>query len=396
MKLILEGWRKLVEQEEQQQQQPASIDSQKEAAQWLANQIYPLIQQADAGNFTEPLKQLVARLNSPEGMSPEVRDLLKRGQEDGAPNDEAIQVKTAALDPSNLIPTQGVIDLFKSVGFNGSNAQGLKSVIQGVSGAPPILAAGDGDKYYIIDGHHRWSGATVFNVNCKIPANVIIMDPGKALLVSQLAIAAYVGAKKVPSAQADQGRSIIGPNAMSAQQVKEVLSKNVGVVLDKKSGGAFLNPEVIKVILNTKWAGLGWGYFDGTKPKPDQPQQQTQKQEQPEQNLQELVDSQGQKYGARKERILQDSRIIDASINKIAENCGILAKNYSQPGPAREIMPQFDPDHGGPKFKQVQDQFSSGAINFSPKALPVAESKIRRVVREAIQEQLRKSTNKKR
>ena len=339
----MENWRNFVNEE---------VETEEQAAQWLAQQIAPLIDAADAGNFMQPLAQLVARLNSAEGASPMVRALLKVGDADGDAQDEVIQVTTANIPAPQLIPTQGVIDLFKSVGYNGSNADGLNSVIAGTSGAPPILAAGNGGQYYIIDGHHRWSGATVFNTNCKIPANVIVMDPGKALLISQLSIAAYVGAgKKLPSASAKQGRSIIGPGAMKPEQVLQVLLANVGKVMDPNAGGAFMNPKVIAVIGNT---GYGQG-TDGPAKGYTAPAQQSDEAE----PVQELT-TPGGKLGKRKARIVQ------GACNLIATNCGKLATAYAKEGPPREIMPQFDPDKGGPDFKTVEPEFAGGKLNYQP------------------------------
>ena len=327
MKTLLEHWRRYLTEE---------ITTEEEAAQWLAKQITPLMAAADAGNYTKPLQALVARLNSPDGMSPMVRGLLASGDRDEDPSDEAVNVSMGVPIPApNLIPTQGVIDLFKSVGFNGSHAQSLRKVIDGVSGAPPILAAGAGGKFYIIDGHHRWSGATVFNVNCKIPANVINMDPGKALLLSQLAIAAYVGSKKIPSASAKKGRSIIGPGAMSSSQVNQLLLKSVGKVIDPNAGGTFMNSKVLAVIMNT---GYGQGKVNE-------------------------VGAAGAKLGKRKEKIVR------GACAKIAQNCGILAKKYSSEGPPREIMPQFEPKVGGPDFKKVKPDIEAGKINFKPSFL---------------------------
>lgn len=345
MKLIMESWRGFLTEE---------VETEEQAAQWLAKNIAPLIQQADAGNFTEPLAQLVKRLNTPDGASDAVRTLLGRGSVDGDQSDEAVRVQMGVEIPApSLIPTQGVIDLFKSVGYNGSNARSLQSVIKGVSGAPPILAAGNGGTYYIIDGHHRWSGATVFNTSCKIPANVIVMDPGKALLISQLAIAAYKGGgEALPSASAKQGRSIIGSNAMNPEQVNELLLANIGKVMDKKAGGVFMNPKVIAVIGNT-------GYGQGTGGDPVKGYQGYPPKQDPEQ-VQELTTA-GGKLGKRKERL------VVGACAQISSNCGALASKYGSEGPPREIMPQFDPDKGGPKFKQVAKDFSGGNINFKPK-----------------------------
>jgi len=309
--------------------------------QWLANQIAPLITQADAGNFTKPLAALVARLNSEEGMSPLVRALLKTGHLDAQPDDEIINVAMGQEIAAPLLrPTQGVIDLFKSVGYNGSVTGSLKKVIAGTSGAPPILAAGSGDVFYIIDGHHRWSGATVFNVKCKIPANIIRMDPGKALLVSQLAIAAYLGGNKpIPSLSAKKGRSIIGPDAMTPEQVNSLLLQSVGKVIDKHAGKPFMNRDVLRVI-----AGTGYG--------------------QAEVNELRTGSGKGQKLGKRAERL------VHGACAKIGQNCGILAQEYSGEGPPREIMPQSDPKVGGPKFKSVAKGFEDGVLNFQRDVAP--------------------------
>jgi len=338
MKLLMENWRKFVNEE---------VNTEEEAAQWLATQIAPLIDAADAGNYTEPLAQLVARLNSPDGVSPMVRDLLSSGDEDvGGAEDEAVRTTTTEIPAPQLIPTQGVIDLFKSVGYNGSVAESLRSVIGGVSGAPPILAAGKGGQYYIIDGHHRWSGATVFNVNCKIPANIIIMDPGKALLVSQLAIAAYLGAgKKLPSATAKKGRSIIGPDAMSSDAVYKLLKQNIGKVIDPAARAPFWNPEVQQVVIET---GYGKSQLSSAGEEPEELQEFNQ---------------------------MQVAMASEGGLKEIASNCGKLAAKYKSDGPPREIMPQFDPDKGGPKFKTVEPDLKVGKLNYKPE--------FRRVVKKA-------------
>ena len=61
------------------------------------------------------------------------------------------------------------------------------------------------------------------------------------------------------------------------------------------------------------------------------------------------------------------SEVIASAIKKVADNCGILANKYSSAGPDREIMPQFDPDKGGPKFSAVKKDFEQGNLNYSPK-----------------------------
>ena len=166
----------------------------------------------------------------------------------------------------------------------------------------------------------------MFNVNCKIPANIIVMDPGKALLVSQLAIAAYLGAgKKLPSASAKEGRSIIGPGAMASKAVYKILKANVGKVIDPNAGGNFMNPEVINVMAATKY---GQGQLTG-------------KEQEEEENLQEFNQ-------------MRNALVVEGGLKQISINCGKLAKAYAKEGPPREIMPQFDPERGGPDFKTVE------------------------------------------
>ena len=69
--LITENWRKFLNEEE--------VGSVAQAAEFIARKISPLIVKADAGNFTEPLRELVAQLNSDAGMSRAVRELLSAG-----------------------------------------------------------------------------------------------------------------------------------------------------------------------------------------------------------------------------------------------------------------------------------------------------------------------------
>ena len=342
MKLLMENWRKFLQEEAEVGSGPSEAEL-RQAAEWLGEYVAEVIQEADAGNYTNKLKELVDWLNSSAGASPAVRYLLSRGDEDaGGEGDEAIQVDFGVPIPApQLYPTQGVIDLFKSVGFNGSVPKSLAAVLNGQSSAPPILAAGSGGKYFIIDGHHRWSGATVFNLNCKIPANVIHMDPYKALLLSQVSIAAYLGAgKQLPSASAKAGRSIIGPSAMSREQVEETLMANIGKVIDKYAGQPFMNNGVVKVIYKS-----GYGYEDAGK----------------EQGLEERFNPNSRK---------NKGKIIRGAVAKIAVNCADLAQKNDAEGPPREIMPQFDPKVGGPDFKQVSGEFADGSLNWKPEFLP--------------------------
>ena len=99
MKRIIENWNKFLNEQ-------GAMDQQ--AAQWLADQIAPLIAAADSGNFSQPLLQLVQRLNTPEGTSPAVRALLRRGDMDGDTNDEVVKVlEKQAIPAPQLDPHAG-------------------------------------------------------------------------------------------------------------------------------------------------------------------------------------------------------------------------------------------------------------------------------------------------
>jgi hypothetical protein len=358
MKLLFENFRGFVnEQEEEAPAEAAPPDP--AAAEWIAKNIAPLLG-ASGGDSTAALGALVSRLNSAEGQSDAVRSLLSGGINDGEPGDEVISVKMGvAIPQSQLFPTQGVIDLFKSVGFNGSNAGSLQAVLNGTSGAPPILVAGTGGKYFIVDGHHRWSGASVFNTNVKIPCNVINVAADKALLISQIAIAAWQGGgKKLPSASAKAGRSIIGSGAMSAEDVYNILKENVGRVIDKRSGGKFWNPKVVQVVLES---GYGKDMPAAGIPQPPEDPEQT---ADPRQDLQEFNQ-------------MEMAMASDRGLKKVAANCGKLASDHSSDGPPREIMPQFDPKVGGPDFESaVKSDVEDGDINYkAPYVKVAAESK---------------------
>ena len=325
---------------------PSGGMSEQEAAQWIAGHITNLIAaSATADNFQEPLAALVAQLNSAEGMDSTVRAMLSAGGDDGSPTDEAVSVAPKGIPSSQLFPTQGVIDLYKSAGFNGSNADGLRAVLGGTSGAPPVLVCGSGETFYIVDGHHRWSGALVYNANAIIPANVISMAPAQALLVSQLAIAQEIGGgKKLPSAGTTPGASIIGPGALGKDAVTAALTKAVGKVVDKHAGGAFMNPEVQAAIKELNFGG-------GT---------------------------------------------VEGAINQVAVNCASLAERFPGEGPDRTIMPQFDPKVGGPKFSEVEDEFVSGELNFKdPVAKTMREQKLRQLIKQVLKEGLKKAKRSK-
>tara|TARA_R110000824_G_scaffold300106_1_gene488137 strand:+ start:477 stop:1517 length:1041 start_codon:yes stop_codon:yes gene_type:complete len=338
----MENWRRFLNEE---QEAPQAAPGGTPAAKWIVDNIAPLLGAAK-GDSTADLITLVNRLNSTTGTSEEVRALLAAGAADGDANDEVISVKMGLpVSAPNLYPTQGVIDLHKSVGYNGSLPEGLKKVIAGgPPDAPPILVAGQEPKYYIIDGHHRWSGAAVFNPEVEIICNVIDVPADKALMIAQIAIAGWQGGgKKLPSLGAKKGRSIIGPNAMAPAAVYKNLKSNIGVVIDKWAGQPFWNPRVLQVV---KQSGYGSDMPAAGIPMP--PEEKA-----PQQDLQEFNQ-------------MEMEMVSDRGLKKIAANCGILAKKHALKGPPREYMPQFEPKAAGPDFEDVEDAFTGGKINYKP------------------------------
>lgn len=343
MKLIMESWRHFLKEDM----------TEEAAAQWIADQLVPLIDQSNASTYKENLGKLVAALNSPEGQDSEVRKLLLKGDEDKEPHDEDIVVLENQKPKQGLLrPTQGVIDIKKSAGFNGGSPEGLEGVLGGTSPAPPILVCGDpGKLMFIVDGHHRWSGAAVYNLNVRIPCDIIKVDPYKALLISQMAIAGVVPGD-LPQATATAGTSIIGPaggdNArMSPQAILSFLLKATGInpktmkqegepvrlddAKNRETGeyktGPFLNPEVLEVCRRYKF---GFDELEGQE--------------------------------------ADDTALKIAVCKKVAKNCARIGEEYDQVAPEREIMPQFDPDlspKAGPDFDAEPKQaFKTGKVNF--------------------------------
>lgn len=284
---------------------------------------------------------LVKALNSPKGRDPAVRDVLNLGKDDGLPSDETIEVEENKDIPViRLTPTQGVIDLNQSAGFNGGCPDCCRAIFAGTSAASPILACGDpAGQMFVVDGHHRWSGTAVYNLGAKVPADVIVVNPHKALLISQLVIAAEIPGK-LPSGEAGKGTSIIGPDRMKERQIYDYLLKAAqeGIRLDtskdRKTGefkvGPFLNDAVLEVCRE-----FNYGAPEGVDAK--------------------TVDNE------------EYTKLVCA---KIAKNCADLGNKYARPAPEREIMPQFDPDEGGPEFDAIKQNFKSGQINYEKPVAP--------------------------
>ena len=154
-----------------------------------------------------------------------VHYILGHGSQDGQ-NDQKIKrsdVQTPAA--GTLIPTQGEIDLFKSIGHPLTNP---KSFMDCYTGDPHgkgknIVIAGN----FVLDGHHRWStiacilgkGAPVRAVNFDVPH--INKEAGEQILaVSQVAI---VG-------DTDYGKLQRGSNMVPLATTSEVKDSDGNVI----------------------------------------------------------------------------------------------------------------------------------------------------------------------
>jgi hypothetical protein len=156
MKLLMENWKKFVneqevppEQQQQQQAQPQQGG--------LVN--------INAGpqHVLKAVPQLLA--------DPKLKDILRAGLTDaGGPKDEVIQIKNSTRTASKLKPTQSQVGSGQSLLDQAGDKYGnLDRAIKGgmlasQAGEFPILVFGN----HVLDGHHRWSqfittnpGATV-------------------------------------------------------------------------------------------------------------------------------------------------------------------------------------------------------------------------------------------
>lgn len=292
------------------------------------------------------VEKVVQFLNSAEGKDATVRELLKQGQKDGAPSDEALTVGPQEIPALNAAPSQSQIGLPNSVGFafttKGMNLA-LKPAMSGKIDAQSIIAAGSGKagETFIVDGHHRWSSAIVVNPDVKITVSLIQQsDPFKALAISQVLIAGIVGAgKDLPSSTSEPDTNIL---TMGEAEIAEycIDAAKKGKTLDDK-GGVFLTDDVVAYC-----ASIGYG---GAAESDDK----------------------------------------DTQIRKICEKIAANCKKVPQTGdtPPRAIMPQFDPRVGGPKPDAAIPVFQSGEVNFKE---PIASESRRRSNDEIILERWQK------
>lgn len=264
-------------------------------------------------------------LNSPAGQDEKVRELLRKGVEDGDAGDEQISVGSATPKVGNMVPTQNEIDLMKSISFPLASTAALDNAMGSTVEIGDIIASGE----HIIDGHHRWS--SVASVNPDAGLKVIDLGlPGSAaekLAVAQVAIAAQpeVGTSKVPAA------STGGAN-------NNILGKGAGEIADMIKSAAGLSSE----------AGIILG----------------------DDIVEHIKTNHADKFGLAGDESKEEA--IDKIADKVGEN---LASMKSGEGPPRAYMPQFTGGETGPSLaaSSVLGTLSTGGANF--KSPVVSESK---------------------
>lgn len=290
-----------------------------------------------AANLTKAYEagpaEMRAYLDGPEGSSEEARALLQKqaADNDGDASDDKISIGKGSGAAMDYMPTQNEIDLMSSMSYPLGSA---KTLIQAINNptAAGIVTSGK----FIIDGHHRWSGAIGIGGSDAKVDSTDIQWPGKdtaqILAAAQLTIAAKLGGtQKTPSQSAKFKTNILGA---PADKIAKMIIANVGKQTDAGAPGPLLNDKMIKDLVAKEISGADAVYkWLGTEPF--------------------NADSKNKGYKLRL-----------AIAQKVAENLAALPKNDK--APARADMPQFDDKVGGPKPKTVTSDLGAGNFNVTP------------------------------
>jgi hypothetical protein len=169
----------------------------------------------DLGNFWSQLNKYIS--------NPKFQATIKSGDE----NDK-LSVTSANVSIRSVFPTQAEVFLENSVDAGikdqyGSTPDMLKGTNPNAAGA--IIVSKVGNKYHIIDGHHRWSQFCCFNPDQQISAKIISGLPSalKSLKAVHLAIAAEKGS--VPSEGGDPKKNLF---SLSEEEVAQHVLQLLG------------------------------------------------------------------------------------------------------------------------------------------------------------------------
>ena len=176
---------------------------------------------------------------------------IKGGLTDGVLKDDQVNVVRDFIRLKDLYPTQSEIDMDKSVGFyleRDSNKTNMLQTIQKslppvqkneirIPPAPITVAMSKGGKFWIVDGHHRWSQQVIFAglKDSFIEADIIIawekniVDPVTILKLAHLSIASVDS--QVPTKDANAKYNVFAMDETQLVQYYKDLPSRLGEVV---------------------------------------------------------------------------------------------------------------------------------------------------------------------
>lgn len=318
--------------------------------------------------WSMPYEQFVQELKK-VAKDPKLHAFLAAGKKDGDPTDESVAVKPTTIAGSALQPTQSEIDLGGSVGYAFKNPKVIANFYAGGAwkGGDPIITAGG---KYVIDGHHRWSAAMVFNPEIQLDCiDINVPDPEMALKMTQAAIA--VTKKNLPTQGVKEGMNLY---QMGFDQI-------VSALINAGSGVTML-PSVVdalkgKLVVSATPEEL-------TKAKEIFAKAGGAKRAQAAPEKSETgAGPENLDFGGMGGGFLTEAVVGEAGGDALPEAAASLAHNCKALPPAgkfpRPIMPQTGLGDGGPGPEGLGTALQSGDINSKPGFDIQTESRIRKI-----------------
>lgn len=284
-------------------------------------------------------------------------EILKGDQK----NDKVTISDPVEVSARLLLPTQNEIDFNQSLAFPLKNPPTKTFEKQGnfsFENSPKnaLLIAEIGGKNYIIDGHHRWSGAYLVNRECDMNCYVMsgFKNAEEALKATQLAIAKATGEKKgkFPFATTDPGI-----NLLDAKVTEDTFKNKVKETITGEGSGMETRPfrKVEMVVQSFINAQQFKEFIENKKNKESQNQEDSKQSD-----------------------TTNESKLNNKTINNIANISDYLWENVlfmrntnpmQSPSPKRDYMPQT----GGSKKTIILDPVAdvinplkAGEVNIKP------------------------------
>ena len=167
--------------------------------------------------------------------------------------------KYGSIPVSKLFPTQSEIDIQNSIKHWVAHPENLPNIWKDKDfghnfGVPVLVYTTDGSKYWIIDGHHRWSQVALLNpegaVHCMLMKGK--MSPIQFLELTQSAIAAVIANPnnknngvdgKLKQGKAVEENNIFGKNLKDNEAFKKKITEIIG---DQKDAVVKYIPDEVK------------------------------------------------------------------------------------------------------------------------------------------------------